>query len=116
MAEFVTKDSGARMEFDSGMKRDTSNNKARYDLTYLPMFKRWAELMGRGAVKYGARNWEKAAGQAEYERFKESAFRHFMQWFLGECPEEDHAAAVFFNISGAEYVKGKFEEAYEKRD
>lgn len=103
--DFITKDSGERQTFETGMVRDTATAKARYDLTYLPMFKRWAELMGRGAQKYGERNWEKARTQAEYNRFRESAFRHFMQWFNGENPEEDHAAAIFFNVSGAEYVK-----------
>jgi hypothetical protein len=45
----------------------------------------------------------KARGLEEYERFRESAFRHFLQWFNGET-DEDHAAAVYFNINGAEYV------------
>jgi hypothetical protein len=31
-----------------------------------------------------------------------------MQWFFGEN-DEDHAAAVFFNITGAEYVKEKID-------
>jgi hypothetical protein len=44
-----------------------------------------------------------ASGLAEYDRFRESAFRHFMLWYLGHV-DEDHAAAVFFNINGAEYV------------
>lgn len=108
--DFVTKDSGARQTFETGMVRDTARSKARYDLVYLPLMKRWAELMGRGAEKYGERNWEKAATSAEYSRFKESAFRHFMQWFMDEAPDEDHAAAVFFNISGAEYTKGRLNE------
>lgn len=107
MEQFVTKDSGERVNFESGMVRDTSNGKIRYDLVYMPMFKRWAELMTRGAAKYSANNWKQAAGQAELERFKESAFRHFMTWFLEEDNSEDHAAAVFFNISGVEYVKEK---------
>jgi hypothetical protein len=105
--EFETKDSGNRQEFATGMVRDTSTNKIRYDLVYMPMFKRWAELMTRGAVKYSANNWKKAGTQEELERFKESAFRHFMTWFLDEDRSEDHGAAVFFNISGAEYVREK---------
>jgi len=103
---FTTKDSGARQEFDTGMVRDTSMDKPRYDLVYLPMFKRWAELMGRGASKYGERNWERASTHEELERFKASAFRHFIQWLEGE-EDEDHAAAVFFNICGAEHVKAR---------
>lgn len=103
---FETKDSGQRQEFSTGMVRDISGAKARYDLVYLPMLKRWAELMGRGQVKYGSRNWMKASTQEELDRFKESAFRHFMQWFSGET-DEDHGSAVFFNIAGAEYVREK---------
>jgi len=108
--EFVTKDSGERQQFSTGMVRDTSSNKIRYDLVYMPMLKRWAELMTRGAVKYSANNWKKASTQEELERFKESAFRHFMTWFLEEDFSEDHAAAVLFNISGVEYVKEKLKE------
>lgn len=104
--EFVTKDSGQRQEFSTGMVRDIQTDKPRYDLCYWPMITRWAELMNRGAVKYGARNWEKAATQEEAERFRASALRHLIQWFNGD-DEEDHAAAVFFNISGFEYVKGR---------
>lgn len=104
--DFTTKDSGERVSFSTGMSRDISDNKARYDLVYLPMLKRWAELMGRGQAKYGPRNWMKAETQPELDRFKESAFRHFMQWFNGDI-DEDHASAVMFNISGAEYVREK---------
>ncbi len=107
---FITKDSGDREEFPTGMKRDTSRGKVEWALV-MPlgsggMFQRWAELMTRGAEKYDKRNWELAETEEEYQRFKESAFRHFMQWYLGET-DEDHAAAVYFNIQGAEYVKGK---------
>ena len=104
---WITKDSGERQLFESGMVRDTQRSKIRYDLVYLPMFKRWAELMGRGAQKYGDNNWKKADSQAELDRFKESAFRHFMTWFLNEDNNEDHCAATWFNMSGVEYLKGE---------
>jgi hypothetical protein len=48
----------------------------------------------------------KANGPDELRRFKASAARHFAQWFYDET-DEDHAAAVTFNINGAEFVKGK---------
>jgi hypothetical protein len=103
---FAVKDSGQRMQFDSGMVRDITEGKIDYSLVLDgPMFQRWAEHLTRGAQKYDKRNWMKARGEAEYERFRESALRHFIQWFRGET-EEDHAAAVFFNINGAEFVKG----------
>lgn len=101
---WVTKDSGKRAEFASGMRRDTADGKLDFTLCHLPMLKRWAGLMTRGKVKYGKNNWMKANSQEELERFQESAFRHFVQWLEGE-EDEDHAAAVIFNISAAEYVK-----------
>ena len=49
---FVTKDSGERQEFTSGMKRDTSEGKTQYHrIAEGPMLKRWAELLTRGAAK-----------------------------------------------------------------
>jgi hypothetical protein len=97
------------------MQRDIQKDKARFDLL-IPedqpysetMLCRLAELMARGAQKYEERNWEKANTSSEYQHFRSSAFRHFMQWFSGET-DEDHAAAVFFNIIGAEYVKGRID-------
>lgn len=160
---FITKDSGKRQEFESGMVRDVSEGKTDYTLMFdgpisgfyllhilrgsfnsdyiLPMdilmlFSRWyessdvlaahnllfniaeleggpygyfrrcAELLTRGAVKYSPRNWMQAAGEEEQKRFKESALRHFMQYMCGD-KDEDHAAAIWFNINGYEYVREK---------
>ena len=109
--KYTTKDSGARQDYKSGMRRDLQDGKTRFDLV-IPldmehnMFVRWAELMTRGAEKYGIRNWEKADSVEELNRFLASAFRHFYQWYSGET-DEDHAAAVYFNIQCAEYVKEK---------
>lgn len=106
MSEFTIKDSGERAQFDSGMQRDTTTGKVRYDLALDgPMFQRYAEHMTKGAVKYDARNWMKANSPEEMERFHQSAIRHFMQWALGDL-SEDHAAAVVFNLNGYEYVRG----------
>lgn len=108
--QFQIKDSGARMEFSSGMVRDLADDKVNWALIADgPMLKRFAIHLTNGAKKYAARNWMKAAGDEEYQRFKESAFRHFMQWYLGDR-DEDHGAAVYFNINGAEYVKEKMGE------
>lgn len=112
--KYKTKDSGARQEYDSGMVRDLQDGKPDYSLLLagLPyedeLITRWASLMTRGAEKYGKRNWQLATSEEELERFKASAFRHFMQWITGET-DEDHAAAVLFNINAAEYVKHKKE-------
>ena len=118
MSDFVVKDSGARREFSSGMVRDTEEGKIDYSLVANgPMMKRWAEQLTKGAQKYpdvepGVPNWTLAAGSEEYARFKKSAFRHFFQWYIG-CDDEDHAAATFFNINGAEYVREKMNSSVE---
>jgi len=111
--KFVTKDSGARQQFESGMQRDTQDGKARFDLLFplnvpydAQFMTRVAELLARGAEKYESRNWEQAEGDEELERFKASAFRHLMQWVAGD-EDEDHAAAVVFNLLGYETTKWK---------
>ena len=118
---FVVKDSGKREQFESGMHRDTTEGKSRPDLVRDgPMYLRWISLLTKGAVKYAARNWMLASGEQEYARFLESVDRHYNIWFTWmkygvniedaanpttQPLQEDHAAAVFFNINGAEYVK-----------
>jgi len=107
------KDSGKRLHFKSGMVRDVDDTKPAFDLIIpegIPyselMLTRWAELLRKGAIKYSRRNWEKADSIEELDRAKASAFRHFMQWFAGET-DEDHAAAVFFNINEVETIRYK---------
>lgn len=103
--DFGVKDSGAREEFDSGMVRDTEDGKADFTLIRRgPMFVRWAVHMTKGAIKYGRHNWTAANSEDELERFKRSAARHFEQWLDGER-DEDHAAAVMFNLNAAERVR-----------
>lgn len=104
--KYQTKDSGKIQEFSTGMVRDIQEDKPRYDLIYLPMLTRLGELHCRGAKKYGERNWEKAETKEELNRFKSSAFRHLVQWLEGD-ETEDHAAAILFNVNGAEMVKDK---------
>lgn len=111
---FITKDSGERQDFASGMVRDTTAGKCLWHKVFDgPLLKRWAQLLTRGAEKYpddeiGSANWMLADGIAERERFRQSAFRHFCQWYNGDT-DEDHAAAVFFNINGCEFVKDRIE-------
>lgn len=104
---YKIKDSGKREEFPSGMVREIKDNKIDYSLAMDgPMFDRLAEHLTKGAKIHGKRNWLKANSQKELDGFRESAFRHFRQWYKGET-DEDHASAVFFNINGAEFVKEK---------
>lgn len=106
---FETKDSGQRQDLANGMVRDVADDKP--DWTLLldgPLLRRWCELLQRGAKKYGKRNWTRCLtanpGDSRDQtkaRFLESAFRHFMQWVQGDR-DEDHAAAVVFNMNGYE--------------
>lgn len=105
MNEFTVKDSGQRQEYASGMVRDLQDGKIDYLLALDgPMFERYAEHLTKGAEKYGKRNWQLAKSDEEYQRFRSSALRHMVQWLAGDT-DEDHAAAVMFNINAAEYVK-----------
>lgn len=109
---FVIKDSGERQVFTSGMVRDVETGKEQYHRVLEgPMLLRWVRHLTKGATKYpdspdGSANWTKAHEELEYRRFKRSALRHFMQWYRGDV-DEDHGAAVYFNINGAEHVKEK---------
>lgn len=102
--EFVVKDSGVRQEYPSGMRRDTQEGKPRYSLLPMPMLTRWAQHMTLGAEKYGAHNWQLANSEEELDRFKDSAFRHLIQWLSGDT-DEDHASAILFNVAAAEHVR-----------
>lgn len=109
MGEFEVKDGGERIKFASGMQRDTDTNKTRYDLVFDgPLVERLAIHLTKGAMKYEARNWMKASGPAELERFRQSAIRHFIQYMSGAV-DEDHFAAVVFNLNGMEYVRAKLD-------
>lgn len=117
MSEFQVKDSGERQQYDSGMVRDVEEGKTDYsNVLHGPMFDRWAEHLTKAKAKYpdvapGVPNWTLAEGPAELARYRRSAFRHLVKWLKGEV-DEDHAAAVFFNINGAEYVKGRLSEQH----
>jgi len=104
---YVIKDSGKRVDFDSGMVRDIEDNKPDYTYTIQgPMLERWAEHMAKGAAKYGRDNWMRARSNEELQRFRRSAYRHMIAWLKNE-QDEDHAAAVIFNLNAAEYTANK---------
>lgn len=105
---FETKDTGERTTFAGGMQREPTDKE---DWTLVldgPMLLRWVQLLTRGARKYSPRNWtlaldatSRGARCAVKTRYRQSALRHMMQWAGGER-DEDHAAAVMFNLNGYE--------------
>lgn len=92
---FVTKSSGERQEFSTGSRRDTQAGKGRYDLLPPEAIRRYAQLLERGAARYGDRNWE--LGQP-FSRVISSMLRHAFQAAAGH-DDEDHLAAVMFNAA-----------------
>lgn len=113
-ADFVVKDSGERITFGSGSVRDTAVGKIKWSrITFGPMMRRWAQHLTTAEAKYpdppetpGVPNFMLISTEEELQRYRESAFRHFMSWFSGET-DEDHASACFFNINGVEIIKEK---------
>jgi len=91
---YITRDSGQREHFASGMVRDLRQGKGRYDLVSPYGLKRIADVYERGASKYADRNWEKGAPLC---RFFDSAMRHMQQWLKGEN-DEDHLAQAAWNL------------------
>lgn len=104
--QFITKDSGQRTEFASGMVRDTDDGKPRYDLIPILPLRRLAELYARGAKKYGDANWQKANSPEEMQRFKASCLRHLYQWLDGDL-DEDHAIGAVWNIFAVLWLEQK---------
>lgn len=113
---FELHDSGKRAQFDSGMVRDTAEDKIEYDRCFDgPMFERWAILLTKAArEKYhdetGTPNWMKANSEEELQRFKKSLVRHVIQLLRGDR-DEDHGAAIIFNVNGYEYARERIAEA-----
>jgi len=113
--EFITKDSGKRQEYKSGMRRDLQDDKPNLYCWIdkdVPYKEQWLTRIGnlatRGANKYGLRNMDKANSDEELERFKTSFLRHSIQYLCGE-EDEDHFAAVMFNAIQIENVKWRIQ-------
>jgi len=113
--EFAVIDTGNKKEFESGMVRNSAEGKVEFDRVFDgPLFERWATHLTRGAAVYpdlpdGRPNWTLANGQAELNRFRRSAVRHFVQAIRGDT-DEDHFAAVCFNMNGMLYVQQRMAE------
>jgi len=94
---FVIKDSGERRKFSTGAQRDRGTMKSRPDLVHPYFLWRLGWHLAKGAEKYTTWNWAKGMPVSEYMA---SAFRHLLAAMLGK-EDEDHLAAVAFNIMGA---------------
>ena len=93
---------------ESGVVRSTTVGKIDFLLVRDgPMLWRWAKLLSDAVPDKGERNWTKGRDHNDLIRFRAGAARHFEQWLAGEC-DGDHAAAIFFNVNGAEHVEARW--------
>ena len=92
--ELKLKDSGFREVYTSGAQRDNRDGKGRFDLIAGQGLLRLSRLYEAGALKYSGRNWEKGMN---ISRYVDAAFRHLTKYMMG-CDDEDHLAAVAFNV------------------
>jgi hypothetical protein len=92
--ELKLKDSGFREVYTSGAQRDNREGKGRFDLIAGQGLLRLSRLYEAGALKYSGRNWEKGMN---ISRYVDAAFRHLTKYMMG-CDDEDHLAAVAFNV------------------
>jgi len=90
-------------KFDTGAQRDTGEGKLRMSLLPQPELKRVMRRYLEGAEKYGENNWMKGMPLSVYF---DCAHRHLERWWRGE-DDEDHAAAVVWNMLCAMYTERK---------
>lgn len=93
MKDYNLRQTGEPEKFETGAQRDSSKGKGMPHLISPHMLRRLAVLLEKGAVHYGARNWEKGI---KYSRCIDSLQRHLWAFMLGD-ETEDHLAAVIFN-------------------
>lgn len=112
-AEFAIKDSGARQEFDGGAVRDTEEGKLDFSNLFVwfePMGTRYVAHMTKGRSKYpdpepGVPNWSLFEATPEtLARTERSLDRHYKAYRMGQT-DEDHAAAILFNLNLAEKIR-----------
>jgi hypothetical protein len=113
MSGFEIKDSGARQEFEGGGVRDTEEGKLDYSNLFVwlePMGTRYVEHMTAGRKKYpdpepGVPNWTLFPATPELlARTERSLDRHYKAYRAGKT-DEDHAAAIIFNLNLCERTK-----------
>lgn len=99
--------------FEGGGVRDGAEKTERFELAWTSdqpyddqMLTRYARWMARGADKYADRNWESFASDDALEHAKGSLLRHVFKLLAGQV-DEDHAAAVWFNVAAIELIRGK---------
>jgi len=91
---YEIQDSKEHHEFATGARRDTQENKGRFDLLPWEAIQHLAIHYEKGAKKYADRNWEKGL---PVSRFMSSGIRHAGQFINGET-DENHLIAAIWNL------------------
>ncbi|MEU7318444.1 hypothetical protein [Streptomyces sp. NPDC007083] len=106
--QFPTKDSGSRDEHSPGMQREPDGDRPGFNLLVPEavsydhhLLTCCPALMARSSVTCSPGNCERADSPAKVKRTRTIALRHSIRWMSGER-DEDHAAAVVFNILATE--------------
>jgi hypothetical protein len=90
-------------QFETGAQRDTGDGKLRMSLVPQQELKRVMKRYLDGAEKYGENNWMNGMPLSVYY---DCAHRHLEAWWRGEN-DEDHAAAVVWNMLCAMWTEKK---------
>ena len=92
--DYQLKDSGTRENYITGAVRDNGTGKGRCDLISIQGLLRLSKHYEAGSKKYSDRNWEKGMN---ISRYADAAMRHLAKYLAG-CDDEDHLAAVAWNV------------------
>ena len=110
--QYVVKDSGKMARHSDGVVRDTQEGKVKFSLMFPrgqrmkdTLIYRVAKLYTSGGEKYGDRNWENSCAPDTLDHHVNALWRHFMNFFFEEGAEEDHAAAIVWNIQAVELTR-----------
>ena len=80
------------------------DGKPDFTLVDWDLIERVALHLGAHAAAKGRDNWRNASTEDDLLRFRQSAWRHHVAWDRGDR-DEDHAAALVWNVGGAELVR-----------
>lgn len=100
-----------KRKFKTGAQRDNDDGKPRLSLIPTKELLRVAVHYTNGGKKYGFENWKKGMKTSVYY---DSAQRHLLKWWSGET-DEDHLAAVVWNVLGAMWTEQNLSEMDDKK-
>lgn len=91
---------------ENGGNRDSAEDKLDYTLLPISALNRVTQHYVNGLKRYGRNNWHKLSTPEDIERYKQSMFRHLIQYLEGQ-DNEDHLAAVVWNAMALLYFEEK---------